>query len=190
MVVKGLLCSSKITSAGVRQITSFFLPGDLPDLHSLHMGTLDDALCALTPATVAFIPHAALLDATQRLPSLNAPLWRHTLIDSAIYREWVVNLGARPALARLAHIFCELMLRMRAAGLARQDGYDLPLNQSELGEAAGLSTVHVNRVLRELRDAGLVVFRRGMLQVLDWPRLQQAGDFDPGFLHHRQGATP
>lgn len=187
VVLSGMVCGSKVTAAGVRQVTNFYIPGDIPDLQTLHLPVMDHGLSSLTSASLGFIAHTALQDLAYRHRGIAAALWRNALIDSAIFREWVVNLGGRPAAARLAHIFCEMNLRLRAVGLARADAYDLPLSQTELGEAAGLSTVHVNRCLRELRDEGLVTFRRGEVRVLDWERLKSAGDFDPTYLHLREG---
>ena len=187
VLISGTICGSKLTAAGVRQVTNFYIPGDVPDLQTLHLPVMDHDLCTITPATLGFMAHTALQELAHRYRGIGTALWRNALIDSAIFREWVVNLGGRPASARLAHIFCEMFLRLRAVGLARDDGYDLPLSQTELGEAAGLSTVHVNRCLRELRDEGLVAFRRGEVRILDWDRLTTKGDFDPVYLHLRDG---
>lgn len=185
VVLSGMICGSKVTAAGVRQVTNFYIPGDIPDLQSLHLPVMDHGMASVTAATLGFMPHAALQEMAFRHRGLATALWRNALIDSAIFREWVVNLGGRPADTRLAHIFCEMFVRLRAVGLAREDGYEMPLSQMELGEAAGLSTVHVNRCLKELRDDGLVAFRRGAVKILDWRRLQERGDFDPTYLHLR-----
>jgi len=106
-----------------------------------------------------------------------------TLIDAATYREWIVNTGRRPAYERMAHLLCETVVRLRAVGLAGEGSCDLPITQSEFGDALGLSTVHVNRVLQELRGAGLIVLKGSILSVLDWDGLKAAGDFDPAYLH-------
>ena len=115
-------------------------------------------------------------------------LWRQTLIDAAIFREWVVNVGRREALNALAHLMCEFVLRMRVMGLAEGEECELPMTQAELGDALGISTVHVNRTLQELRAAGLIRLQGARLTVLDWERLKEVGEFDPTYLHLRQAA--
>jgi CRP-like cAMP-binding protein len=183
LLIEGLACTYKITGEGRRQIMAFHLAGDIPDLQSLHLDVLDNSLGSITPCRVAFIQHEALHDLCARHPRIVAALWRETLIDASIFREWVLNVGRREAPSRMAHLFCEMVLRMRAVGLAQEHVCDLPLTQTELGDALGLSTVHVNRTLQELRGAGLVSWTGTTLTVLDWQALQQVGDFDATYLH-------
>lgn len=190
LVLDGLLCGFKMAAEGSRQITGFYIPGDLPDLQSLHLKVLDHSLAALTPSRLAFIPHQPLEALTRRYPALAAAFWRDTLIDGSIYREWVVNVGRRSGPARLAHIFCEMFARLKAVGLAGEDDYELPLTQAELGDAAGLSTVHVNRVLQELRGQGLIEFRGGAVRIPDWEKLKHAGEFDLTYLHQHPRPLP
>jgi CRP-like cAMP-binding protein len=155
-VVEGFACSYKHSHEGKRQIMFFYIPGDIPDLQSLHLEVMDHNIGTLTPTKAAFIPHAALHDLIQRHPGLAAAFWRDTLIDGAIFREWVINVGRRDAYARLAHLLCELVARLSAVGLVTDWSFLLPVTQAELGDATGLSTVHVNRVLQELRGNGLI----------------------------------
>jgi CRP-like cAMP-binding protein len=110
-------------------------------------------------------------------------MWRDTLIDAAVFREWMIGIGRRSAYTRIAHVLCELMVKMRAVGLANGYQCDLPITQTELGDALGLSTVHVNRSLQELRGDGLIEWRSGTLTALNWEGLKQAGEFDPTYLH-------
>jgi CRP-like cAMP-binding protein len=174
---------------GKRQITAFHTPGDVPDLHSLHIKVMDHSLGAIAASQVFLVPHEKMRATLAAEPSLRDLLWRDTLIDAAVFREWTVNVGRRSAYTRIAHLLCEVLLRMRAVGLASGDSCDLPLTQEELGDATGLSNVHVNRSLQELRGDGLIELRRGSLKVLDWERLTEAGEFDPTYLHLRKDAA-
>lgn len=183
LLLDGMLHRYKLLPEGTRSIVAFHIPGDIPDLQSLHLATMDHALGALVPSRVAFIPHAALLDVAREHPNIGAALWRSTLVDSAIHRQWVIGLGARPAYQRIAHLFCEMYVRMKAVGIAEPDGFMLPITQTDLGDATGLSTVHTNRSVQELRGAKLIRWERGFLRVLDWQGLRQAGGFDPTYLH-------
>jgi CRP-like cAMP-binding protein len=119
----------------------------------------------------------------QAHPRIADALWRDTLIDAAVFREWIVGLGRRDALTRIAHLFCEMLVRLKSVGLAEGNACDLPMTQAEIGDALGLSTVHVNRILRSLRAAGLIELRAGTLTVKDWEGLQSAGVFDATYLH-------
>jgi CRP-like cAMP-binding protein len=182
-LLEGFACTFKVTAEGKRQITAFHIPGDIPDLQSLHLEVLDSSLGTLTPCTVGFIQHEALHDLCDRHPRLARALWRETLIDAAIFREWTVNLGRREGYARVAHILCELMVRLKAVGLAKDHTCEIPITQIEFADAAGLSNVHVNRVLQELRRDGLIVFKGSTLSVPDWDKLSRAGEFDTTYLH-------
>jgi CRP-like cAMP-binding protein len=186
LLMEGFTCISKVTGQGKRQIMGFQLAGDIPDLQSLHLEVLDTTLSTMTPCKVGFIQHETLHDLCARYPRIAAALWRETLIDASIFREWIANIGQRQAHSRIAHILCELVVRMRAVGLARDHTCDLPITQGEFGDATGMSTVHVNRVLQELRGAGLITLNGKTLTVLDWEGLQEAGDFDPTYLHLKQ----
>ncbi|WP_245435323.1 Crp/Fnr family transcriptional regulator [Microvirga calopogonii] len=186
LVLSGLVCRYKILSDGRRQIMGFYIPGDIPDLQSLHLHVMDHSVGTLSTSSIALIPHENLRDLLGRYPNLAAALWRDTLIDAAIFREWMIGLGRRSAYQRIAHLLCELQVRMKAVGLASESGYELPLTQNELGDALGLSTVHVNRVLQDLRGEGVIVLRGGSLHIPDWEALQVAGDFDPAYLHLRR----
>lgn len=191
LMLSGFACSFKVTGEGKRQILAFHIPGDMPDLQSLHLPTLDSSIGTITACTIGFVQHEALRDLCERHPRIAHAFWRQTLVDAAMHREWIVNTGRRPAYERMAHLLCETVVRLRAVGLANGDGCDLPITQSEFGDALGLSTVHVNRVLQELRGAGLIVLKGSALSVLEWDGLRTAGDFDPAYLHLNQKAdTP
>lgn len=183
LVLEGFACTTKITANGKRQITTFHIAGDWPDLESLHLDTMDSDFRTVTECVVAFLDHTDLKALCEQYPRLAAQLWRTTLIQGAIYREWVTNLGQREAFSRIAHLFCEMMVRMEDAGLAKDKECSFPLTQSLLAEASGMSTVHVNRTLQALREAGLIELKSGRLKALDWEGLVNAGEFDPAYLH-------
>lgn len=182
-LLEGFAYTYKITDAGKRQIMAFHVPGDLPDLQSLHLRTLDNSVGTLTPCRVGFIHHQDLRALCHAHPRIADAFWRETLINGAVYCEWVLNVGRRDAYAGMAHLLCEWLTRMRAVGLAGDHACELPMTQSELGDAVSLSTVHVNRTLQELRGAGLITLQRGLLTVHDWDGLVEAGGFDPTYLH-------
>lgn len=185
LLLEGIACSYKLTSEGRRQILSLFVPGDMPDLQSLFLEAMDYSVAAITASTVAFVPHEALRQVLQTNPSLVGVFWRQTLLDGAISREWLVSLGRRTAYSRIAHLLCELRVRFRDAGIGEEEGYTLPLTQSEIGDALGLSTVHTNRALQSLRYDGLIQTRGRYVAVPDWNALARAGEFDSTYLHRR-----
>lgn len=188
LVQDGFTCSYKITGEGTRQILNFHISGDIPDLQSLHLDVLDHSISTITPCAVGFIPHEALHDLCGRHYRITSALWRETLVDAAVFREWIVNNGKREAYPAMAHLLCELVVRLQAVGLTQDHRCDLPITQSELADALGISTVHANRVLQDLRGAGLITLKERTLAVLDWDGLRQAGDFDPLYLHLEPGA--
>lgn len=183
VVLDGVVCSYKHTGAGKRQITSFFVAGDLPDLHGIHLSVMDCSFSSMTPGRLGSIPHSALRRICEQRPRVATAFWRSTLIDAAIYREWVTNVGRRDAYARTAHLLCELIVRLRFAGRIEDHVADLPITQAAFGDAVGLSAVHVNRTLQALRGDGLIATSGSKLRALDWPGLVQAGEFDPTYLH-------
>jgi CRP-like cAMP-binding protein len=183
LLIDGFASASKLTGEGNRQITSFYISGDIPDLQSLHLRVMDITFSTMTTCRVGFIPHEALILLCATFPLLGAALWRTTLVDAAIYREWVANVGQRQAHTRMAHLLCEIVVRLRAIGLAPDDACDLPMTQTDIADAIGISVVHVNRILGRLREEGLIVFKNKRLKVLDWPGLVATGDFDATYLH-------
>ncbi len=185
-VLEGFTGTYKMTYEGKRQITAFQIAGDIPDLLRLHLRTLDVSLCTLTSCRVAFIQHEPLRELCQAYPRIADALWRQTLIEGSVFREWMLNVARREAYERLSHLLCELVTRMRAVGLVRDHACELPITQSEFADATGLSTVHVNRTIQELRAAGLISLKGKTLTVLDWEGLKRAGDFNPVYLHLEQ----
>ena len=183
LILEGFACRYKFTRTGKRQIFAFHTPGDIPDILTLHLKTMDHSLGTITPCRLGFIQHEHLNDLLAEHPRLTDVFWRDTLIDAAIFREWMLGIGRRSARTRIAHLFCEMVTRLDAVGLRDGDTIPLPITQTELGDALGLSTVHVNRTLQDLRSAGLVEWQGGVMTVLDWENLKAAGEFDPGYLH-------
>jgi CRP-like cAMP-binding protein len=183
LLLSGFACVYKMTAQGKRQIVSFSIAGDIPDLQSLHLKVLDNSISTLSPCRVGFIQHEALHDLCARYPRLAAAFWRETLIDAAIFREWVMNVGQREGVSRMAHVLCELLVRLRAVDLVEDHVCDLPITQVEFADALGFSPVHVNRVLQQMRAEGLIETQGTRLKIPDWNRLKEVGEFDPTYLH-------
>ena len=186
LIVAGFACRHNHLPDGRRQITALHVPGDFADLHSFLLGKMDDGVGALTPCKVALVPHSALREITKNYPHLTRVLWFTTLVDGAVHREWMTGLGRLDARERVAHVLCELFLRLQTVGLTRDHSYDLPITQTELADAFGLSTVHMNRTLQDLRGERLIVSQGKTLVINDWERLQQVAQFDPEYLHMDQ----
>jgi CRP-like cAMP-binding protein len=183
LLLEGFAARYKGLADGRRQITAIHVAGDFVDLHSFLLHRMDHGVVALSPCRVGTVPHETLREITERHPHLARLLWLSTLIDGAIHREWLVAMGRRPALGQMAHLLCELFLRLRAVGRTESNTFRLPLTQAELGDALGLSTVHVNRVAQELRTANLVSWRGQLVTITDWKGLSAVAEFDPAFLH-------
>lgn len=186
LVLSGLVCRYKLVADGKRQIVSLHLPGDLPDLQSLYLAYSDHGLAALSPSRVAFIPHEALRGMMDRDARMAALLLKTMLVDASIFREWIANIGRRDSVQRIAHLFCETFVRMRALGLVSDNVLSLPLTQAELADATGISAVHVNRVMQQLRRLGFITSRGNHHRINDWSGLKRAGDFSAAYLHLRQ----
>lgn len=190
LLLDGWACRYKIIGEGKRQIFSFDVAGDIPDLQSLHIPLMDHSVATMTAATVAFIPHETLRDLTARFPGIAAKLWRNMLVDAGIFREWMVSMGRRSAFDHMAHLFCELYLKQAAVGLAGGYRCPLPVTQLDLADALGLSNVHVNRVLQEMRGKGMITLHGNTLVIEAWEKLLQASEFDATYLHMRKRAVP
>jgi CRP-like cAMP-binding protein len=189
LVLDGWVCRYKLLSEGKRQIFSFHIPGDIPDLQSLHIHTMDHSLATVTKAAVAFIPHESLRKLTAEHPNVAALLWRDTLIDAGIFREWMVGMGRRSAYERIAHLFCEMYLKMQAVGLAGDYRCPMPITQVDLADALGLTSVHVNRVLKDMRGEALITLRSSTLVIEAWDELMRVSEFDPQYLQLEKRAA-
>jgi CRP-like cAMP-binding protein len=182
-VISGMLHRYKINAEGKRQIHSFYLPGDTPCLETLPIEVMDNSLAATTASRVGVVPHPELFRVMSERPQVLHLLWRETLVQAAVFREWLMRNSQLLAHAQLAHFFCEIMVRARAHGIARDGSCELPITQEDLGDALGMSAVHVNRTLMVLRAGGLVEFQGGVLTVADLERLCEVAEFDPSYLH-------
>lgn len=182
LLVSGMVARIKVLEDGRRQITEVHVPGDFVDLHSLLLKRLDHDIAAIGPARLTRFSHEALRRITEAHPHLTRLLWMATLIDAAVHREWLVAAGRKSALEQVAGLFCELLVRNQVVGLAPGDSYAFPPIQTDLADACGLSSVHINRVVQELREMRLISWANGRVTVHDYPRLAELGRFDPAFL--------
>jgi CRP-like cAMP-binding protein len=189
LLLDGFLQRYKMLPDGTRQIMSFHVPGDVPDLESLHLQVMDHSLATLTPSKVGLISHDPLRELTRAYPHVADLFWRATLIDAAIFREWIVKVGSRDAPSRIAHLICELYLRLKVVGLTKAMSFEAPITQSEIGEATGLSTVHVNRSIQKLRADGLITLNKSHCTIDDWDGLRELAGFDPTYLHQKNAGS-
>jgi CRP-like cAMP-binding protein len=182
LVVDGLVGRFGQTRDGIRQITCLHIPGDMADLPSVVSPRSGWALGALADTTILQIPHSDLRRLAAKHPGVAEALWRDCVADGSIFSEWVVNVGRRNAISRLAHVFCEMAIRCEGAGQGDRVSFPLPITQSDLGDATGLTGVHVNRTLKDLRTEGVVELRAGIVTIHDWKRLVSVGHFDAAFM--------
>ena len=187
VLLTGFAYRHKVTAAGDRQILAVHMPGEFLDLQNSFLDVADHNVQALTRADVATMPVAALRRLAIERPAVAHAMWIDTLIDAAIFREWIVNVGRRDSRTRIAHLLCEFALRFRAAGLGDDYRYELPMTQEQIADATGLTPVHVNRVLKELGRLGLIVRNKRAVAICDWGRLQEVGDFSTRYLHSERG---
>jgi len=167
----------------MRQISAFLVPGDLCDLRMFILKEMDHSISAITPLKVTEISSDTFLELTDSYPDISRALWWNSLVEEAIAREWITNVGQREATERLAHLFCELYLRLRGVGLTNDHSFEMPATQHQVGDATGMTTVHVNRTLREMREAGLIVWKGKHVTIPDLEALKKAGLFNPNYLH-------
>lgn len=187
LLVEGLTARYTTLADGGRQITEVNVPGDFVDLHSFVMKQMDHGVLTLTDCVIAPAPHTALRRITERHPHLTRLLWLETVIDAAIHRQWIASMGRRTGLAHLAHLLCELHMRLETVGRVDGKTFDLPVSQAIMGDVLGMSTVHVNRLVAELRDLQVATWSQGRVLILDWDRLVELAEFDPAYLRlHRE----
>jgi CRP-like cAMP-binding protein len=183
VLVDGYAYRQKVTGDGSRQIIAICIPGDAVDLQNIFLDISDHAVQMLTRGTVADIPRESLQQLVLTRPQIGKAVIQLTLIEASIVREWVVNVGRRDARERIAHVLCEFAVRLEARGLMSFNGFELPMTQEQLADATGLTSVHVNRVLKGLELDGLISRRRRHIQFPDWRALQDVGDFSRTYLH-------
>jgi CRP-like cAMP-binding protein len=183
ILLKGWMARSKDLATGERQVTELHIMGDFPDLHGFTLKRLDHDVVTLSECTVGVVPHERLFEITRTFPHLARVYWFSTNVHAAITRELALSLGQRSAISRMAHLFCELYLRLDIVGQTSGNRYEFPLTQRELSECLGLTVVHVNRTLQALRRKGLVQFEDHHLTILDRPSLEAVAEFDPDYLY-------
>jgi CRP-like cAMP-binding protein len=183
VLVSGFAYRHKVTGDGQRQIMSIHMAGEFVDLHNIFLEISDHNVQVLSRSDVAFVPRPSVIELAESRPSVARALWSDTLIDASIFREWVVNVGRRASIARIAHLLCEFAVRMEAAGLSGHGAYQLPMTQEQIADATGLTPVHVNRVLKQLGQLGMIVRDRRSVSIPDWEKLRQIGDFNTRYLH-------
>ena len=181
LVVAGFVGRFDQNAEGARQITALHVPGDMADLHSVVQPEATSALQALSTATIVRIPHEAVRAAATAFPGLAEALWRDCMVDASILSEWVVNVGRRNARARIAHVLCEMAVRLKAAPAQGEIIFPFPVTQTQLADVTGLTAVHVNRTLQGLRRDRLADIKHSA-HIYDWDALAKAGDFDAGYL--------
>ncbi len=183
LLVEGWACRHKDLPDGRRQIVELQIAGDFVDLHSFPVQRLDHDVSAITTCRVSRFTHERLREITERFPRLARSLWFSTMLDASIHREWILSLGQRDALGRIAHLLCELRIRLEIVDLGTAQGFALPLTQAALAEATGLTPVHVNRTLRALRENGIATVRNRNVNIHDLAELERTAAFDSSYLH-------
>ena len=183
ILLDGWMARGRDLAGGERQVTELHVAGDFADLHGLTLKRLDHDVTTLTDCIIGVVPHERLQQITKIYPGLAQAYWFSTNVDGAITRELALSLGQRSAISRMAHLFCELHLRLEAVGRARNHGFEFPLTQRELSECLGLTVVHVNRTLQELRRRNLVELENRQLTILDPRGLKGVAEFDPSYLY-------
>jgi len=183
LLLDGIMCRYKDLRNGERQITELHVAGDFADLHSFTLKYLDHSVTTITPVHVAIVPHDALRAITEQFPRLARVFWFNTNVDAAVHREWVLSLGRRMAVARVAMLLSEMQIRLQIVGLADENCFDLPLTQTDIAECTGLTNVSVNRTLRQLREQELVSIQGRKVTLLDKAGLWRLAEFDPDYLY-------
>lgn len=184
VVLEGWACRYKILPNGTRQVLAFLMPGDSCDLHVGLLGEMDHSIQAITPALVATIDREDMDDILDRYRGVAKAMYLSQLIDEGTMRAWITSMGRRSSVERVAHLMCELYLRARNIGLiGHKEKLALPLSQALLADSLGMTTVHLNRVLKILRDNGAMTISRGMLNIEDPERLINIAGFDENYLH-------
>jgi CRP-like cAMP-binding protein len=183
LLCEGFICRYKDLADGQRQIQELHVPGDFLDLHSFLLKRLEHNVGTLTKVKIATVPHDAVREISEKYPHLTRILWFSTLLDAAINRESILSVGRRTALARVAHLLCEMKVRLELVALSQNGRFRFPLTQADIADATGLTSVHVNRMLKKLRDDKILTLRNGEAIVHDWDKLQRTAEFDPAYLY-------
>lgn len=183
LILNGFACRYKVLPNGRRQIIALLVPGDFCDLNVCILDEMDHSIGTISACQVADIPRYTIDEFTEHYPRITRALWWCGLVDEAVLREWLVNIGRRQAYQRIAHLFCELLLRLKAVGYVSGNSYAFPSTSADIAACVGLAEAHVNRAMRELRDLGLVTVQKHLLTIHDAEQLQAYSDFTPNYLH-------
>jgi CRP-like cAMP-binding protein len=189
VILEGWACRYKLLPEGTRQITSFLMPGDCCDLHASVLTAMEHSIATLTTARIALVPRGLMEGLIETRPAITRAFWWTQLVDEDTLRAWIVSMGRRNGLQRVAHLMCELYVRARNIGLTHGDSFELPLTQTVIGDALGLTPIHVNRVLRKLRLSGVMTLIGGNLVIADVAKLATVAGFDDNYLHRRISAA-
>ncbi len=188
LLLGGFAYRHKLAGTGGRQILSIHMKGDLVDLQNSLLGIADHNVQMMTDGSLALIPIQAILDLAFRCPAVGMAMWYETLVEGSIFREWILNVGRRDAFTAIAHLLCEFALRAQMAEIGQTTNCELPFTQEQLADAVGLTSVHVNRTLMRLEEEGHIRRSRRMIEIDDWQNLAKVADFEPRYLHIRDGA--
>jgi CRP-like cAMP-binding protein len=183
VLVSGYAFRQKLTGDGSRQIVALHIPGDALDFQNLFLDISDHSIQMLTRGEVAFVSRSDIQNLARSRSAIGHAILVKILVEASIFREWVLNVGRRDSRARLAHLLCELGVRLEAEGLAEEYGYEMPMTQEQLADAVGLTPVHVNRTLKSLEADGLITRTKRNISFPDWKRLRSVGDFNQRYLH-------
>ena len=183
LLLSGYCCRHRTARSGERQVLSIHMKGDVIDVQGPMLAVADHSLETFHSAEVALIPVEAIGQIAFERPAVGRAMWSETLVDAAISREWILNVGRHDAKTRAAHFLCELSVRVERAGLGERCNYQLPMTQEQLADCLGLTSVHTNRVLMRLGEEGLITRTHRSVRVDDWSKLARAGEFDAAYLH-------
>ncbi|MFB2549934.1 Crp/Fnr family transcriptional regulator [Ensifer soli] len=183
LIIDGFAARYKLLEDGRRQITALQIAGDFVDLHAFLLKTMDHGILALSACSIVVVDHADLRKVTETEPHLTRMLWLDTLKDAAIHREWIVAMGRRSSKAQLAHLVCELFMRLSVVGRVVGDSFQFPVSQTVLADVLGMSVVHLNKTLQSLRGDGVLTWANHQIEILDWAALRHIAEFDPTYLN-------
>lgn len=185
VVLEGWACRYKILPSGTRQVLAYLMPGDSCDLHIGLLAEMDHSIQTITPATVATVERGMMDAMLDHHRGIARAMYIGQLIDEGTMRAWITSMGRRTSIERVAHLMCELYLRARNIGLTSETSFKLPLSQLLLADSLGMTPVHLNRVLKELRQTGAMTLARGSLLITDPGKLVRIAGFDENYLHRR-----
>ncbi|MFC3220625.1 Crp/Fnr family transcriptional regulator [Tianweitania populi] len=183
VLLQGIAYREHLLRSGKRMISAVHIAGDFVDLNGMLLAKMDHGVRAASACTVAWIPHAEVIRLTETHPHLGRLFWMTTVTDAALTRAAVSVVGRLPPPAKLAHMACELYLRMSEVGLAKNWSFDLAITQLDLADMFGLSTVHLNRSMQTLRATNAISWDGSRVVIHDWRKLTDIGEFDPTYLN-------